>query len=75
MGEGGGCEVGGFVGVPECGLDAGGLPVDDGCDYSWVVVGNEYVSFVEVGVEERWCCCVLDSLVVGHVIYDGAPNS
>jgi hypothetical protein len=76
--------VGGGGGVAKSGVssayqNAGSMLADWQSMMAVTIVGSSaetnMLFFVAVGVEERWCCCFLDSLVVGHVIYDGAPNS
>jgi hypothetical protein len=43
------------------------LPVEDGGDGGGVGGGDEDVSFVEVGVEQQGCSCVLDAGVCGYL--------
>jgi hypothetical protein len=50
------------------------LPIDDTCNDSRVIIGNEYISFIKIRVEQRWFSRVPDPRVSGHFIYNSATG-
>jgi hypothetical protein len=62
------CKIRCFVGVDEGGFDTCRLPVDNSGNLSRLTVGDEYVSFVQIRVQQSWFCDVLHPSLLDEII-------